>query len=161
MTDHRKAISATLGQTLGQTLGLALCLALQLAICAAPAVARTGTPSGPIIIVYRDAVSNVRQLKGTAHYEGFVGRDPAVAFKVTNEQGEEACTGSFSSDSRRAGQFSLRCFGGQFSAQGSYERKAGDRADSFVARGKTAQGLPIMLVVGKPAGISDDQFLSP
>ena len=72
-----------------------------------------------------------------------------------------ACTGTFTTDSRRAGEFSLRCFDGQFSAKGNYERKAGDRIDSFVARGRTEQGLPIMLVVGKPAGISEDQFLSP
>src|SRR5688572_33306436 len=98
------------------------------------------------------AVSNVRPLKGTAHYQGFLGRDPTVSFNVTNDQGEQACTGAFTTESRRAGQFSLRCFDGQFSANGNYERKAGDRIDSFIARGRTAQGLPIMLVVGKPAG---------
>jgi hypothetical protein len=153
MTDGTKAFAAALCLTLGLT--------LEWAIYPAPAVARTGTPSGLIIIVYRDAVSNVRQLKGTAHYQGFLGRDPTVSFHVTNEQGEQACTGTFTTQSQRAGEFSLRCFDGQFSGNGNYERKAGDRIDSFIARGRTAQGLPIMLVVGKPAGISEDQFLSP
>ena len=31
----------------------------------------------------------------------------------------------------------------------------------FVARGQTARGLPIMLVVGTPSGITEGQFLSP
>jgi hypothetical protein len=153
MTDGTKAFAAALCLALG--------LILEWAIYPAPAVARTGTPSGPIIIVYRDAVSNVRQLKGTAHYEGFLGRDPAVSFNVTNDQGEQACTGTFTPQSRRAGEFFLRCFDGQFSATGNYERKAVDRIDSFIARGRTAQGLPIMLVVGRPSGITEDQFLSP
>jgi hypothetical protein len=33
--------------------------------------------------------------------------------------------------------------------------------NSFIARGQTARGLPIMLVVGRPSGIADGQFLSP
>jgi hypothetical protein len=143
----------------------ALVLAGGLALAAiahpTPAPAKGGTSSGPIILVYRDDVSNVRQLKGTAHYTGVVGRDQAVSFSVTNEQGEQVCNGTLTTDSRRAGQFSLSCFGGFFSGKGRYERKAGDRPDSFIARGQTARGLPVMLVVGRPAGISDDQFLNP
>jgi hypothetical protein len=123
-------------------------------------VARTGTPSGQIIIVYRDAVSNVRQLKGTAHCEGFLGRDPTVSFNVTNAQGEQACTGTFTTESRRAGQFSLRCFDGQFSANGNYERKADDRIDSFIARGLMTQAFRSCWLSGSQLGFRR-LFLSP
>lgn len=123
-----------------------------------PAAAKS---KGQIIIVYRDDASNVRQLKGTARYDGQVGRDPSVAFTVANESGEQVCTGTLTSETRRAGKFSLTCFNGYFRGSGSYERQAGDRASNFVARGQTAQGLPIMLVVGKVPGYENDKFLVP
>lgn len=117
--------------------------------------------SSPIIIVYRDDISNVRQLKGVAHYGGRLGRDQSVSFTVANESGEQVCSGSFSSESHRSGKFSLTCLKGLFSGNGNYEVQPGDRRNSFIARGQTTHGLPIMLVVGKPAGITEGQFLSP
>ena len=138
-------------------LGLALYLPVR------PSIAKTGatTRPGPIIVVYRDDVSNVRQMKGVAHYDGALGRDPSVPFTVVNESGDQVCTGTFTPEPRRKGKFSLTCFNGTFSGNGSYERKHGDRADSFIARGQTARGQRIMLVVGKPSGIAEGQFLSP
>jgi len=138
-------------------------MALAPVLFACPAIAQSeaATRPGPIVIAYRDDISNVRQLKGTAHYAGVLGRDPSVAFTVANESGEQVCNGTFTSDSRRTGKFSLTCFKGYFSGNGTYEQKAGDRRNSFVARGQTARGLPIMLVVGRPAGITEGQFLSP
>lgn len=145
---------------LAVVVGVAVVLALDLSAWMAVAQPRRGMPAGPIIIVYRDEVSNVRQLKGTAHYDGIVGRDPTVSFTVENERGEQACTGTLTTESRRTGKFSLTCFGGQFGGAGDYERKAG-APNSFIARGQTPRNLPIMLVIGRPAGISEDQFLSP
>lgn len=116
---------------------------------------------GPVKLVYRDDVSNVRQLNGVAHYDGVLGRDSTVPFTIANEGGERVCNGTFAADSPRTGKFSLTCFNGSFGGNGTYERKAGDRRDSFIARGQTARGQRIMLVVGKPAGIKDGQFLSP
>ena len=138
-------------------------LALALTLFACPSIAQPEAPArrGPIIIVYRDDVSNVRQLKGVAHYAGAVGRDPSVSFTVANESGEQVCNGTFTAESRRGGKFSLTCFKGYFSGSGAYEHKRGDRRNSFIARGQTAQGLPIMLVVGRPSGITEGQFLSP
>ena len=142
---------------------VSVALGLALDLSARPSIAKTegATPSGPIIIVYRDDVSNVRQLKGVAHYGGLVGRDPSVSFTVVNDSGEQVCNGTFTLESRRAGKFSLTCFKGYFSGNGNYERKSGDRGNSFIARGQTARGLPIMLVVGTPSGITEGQFLSP
>lgn len=125
---------------------------------AQPAV---GNRPGPIKLVYRDDISNVRQLEGIAHYGGVLGRDSSVSFTVANEGGEQVCNGTFTAESPRTGKFSLTCFKGSFSGNGTYQRKAGDRRDSFVARGHTARGQRIMLVVGKPSGITDGQFLSP
>jgi len=146
---------------LGAVLGLALGLAFDLAACPAVAGSQQATAPGPITIVYRDDVTNVRQLKGTAHYDGVLGRDPSVPFTIANENGERVCGGTFTIESPRTGRFSLTCFGGYFSGNGNYERKARDRINSFIARGWTAHGLPIMLVVGRPSGISDNQFLNP
>ena len=144
-----------------KTIGVALGLALTASACPSLAQPEGATRPGPIIIVYRDDVSNVRQLKGVARYAGALGRAPAVAVTVANENGEQVCDGTFTSESRRAGKFSLTCFKGIFSGSGSYEQKAGDRRNSFIARGQTPKGLPIMLVVGKPSGITEGQFLSP
>ena len=122
--------------------------------------AAVGRP-GPFTLVYRDDISNVRQLKGVARYDGVLGRDSSVPFTVANQGGEQVCNGTFTADSPRTGKFSLTCFEGSFGGNGTYERKAGDRRDSFIARGQTARGQRIMLVVGKPSGIKDGQFLSP
>jgi hypothetical protein len=157
VTDRAGAFRIVVGAAVGLALGLALSLP------ACPAMARSGGAArqGPIIIVYRDDISNVRQLKGVAHYAGALGRDPSVSFTVANDGGEQVCNGTFTAQSRRAGTFSLTCFKGYFSGQGSYEQKAGDRRGSFIARGRTAHGLPIMLVVGKPSGITEGEFLNP
>jgi len=138
-------------------------LALALSLSTRPSIAQpeAGTRSSPITIVYRDDISNVRQLKGVAHYAGLLGRDPSVPFTVANESGEQVCNGAFTSESPRMGKFSLTCFKGAFSGNGNYERKAGDRRDSFIARGQTSRGQRIMLVVGRPSGIAEGQFLSP
>lgn len=141
----------------------AAAIGLGLNLSARPSIAQpaAATRPGPIIIVYRDAISNVRQLKGLAHYGGLLGRDPSVTFTVANESGEQVCNGTFTAESRRNGKFSLTCFKGYFSGNGNYELRAGERRNSFIARGQTAQGLPIMLVVGRPSGIAEGQFLSP
>ncbi|WP_428664118.1 hypothetical protein [Reyranella sp.] len=146
------------GVAIGVALGLAFSLSVHPSIAKPEAAA---SRPGPIIIVYRDDVSNVRQLKGVAHYGGLLGRDPSVSFTVVNESGEQVCSGTFTTEARRSGKFSLSCFKGYFSGNGNYERKAGDRGNSFIARGQTARGLPLMLVVGRPSGIADGQFLSP
>lgn len=142
-------------------IGVAVGLAMTLS--ASPSSAQSQAPAhrGPIVIVYRDDISNVRQLKGVAHYNGVLGHDPSVAFTVANDSGEQVCNGTFTAQSLRTGRFSMNCLNGYFSGTGSYEHKAGDRRNSFVARGQTAHGLPIMLVVGRPAGIVEGQFLSP
>lgn len=146
-----------LGVAIGVAVGLALDLSPRPSIAQQSAVSRPG----PITLVYRDDISNVRQLKGVARYGGVLGRDSSVSFTVANEAGEQVCSGTFTADSPRTGKFSLTCFNGSFGGNGTYERKAGDRRDSFVARGQTARGQRIMLVVGKPSGIADGQFLSP
>jgi hypothetical protein len=148
-------------RALGTAIGVAAGLALDLAAHPSIAEPDAAAQRGPIIIVYRDDISNVRQLKGDAHYDGPLGRDSPVSFTVNNEGGEQVCNGTFTPESRRVGKFTLTCFKGLFSGAGNYEVKAGDRRDSFIARGQTARGLPIMLVVGRPSGIADGQFLSP
>lgn len=144
-------------------LAVAVVVGLALDLSPRPSMAQPAASSrpGPFILVYRDDVSNVRQLKGVARYGGVLGRDSSVSFAVANESGEQVCNGTFIADSPRKGKFSLTCFEGAFSGNGTYERKAGDRRDSFIARGQTARGQRIMLVVGKPSGITEGQFLSP
>jgi hypothetical protein len=145
----------------GIAIGAAVGLALNLSARPSTAQPAAATRPSPIIIVYRDDISNVRQLKGVAYYGGLLGRDPPVPFTVVNESGEQVCNGTFTAESLRTGKFSLTCFKGAFGGNGTYERKAADRHDSFIARGQTARGQRIMLVVGKPSGITDGQFLSP
>lgn len=148
-------------RAIGVTMGVVIGLAFDLSPRPSIAQPAAGNRPGPINLVYRDDISNVRQLKGVAHYGGVLGRDSSVSFTIANEGGEQVCNGTFTAESPRAGKFSLTCFKGSFSGNGTYERKAGDRRDSFIARGQTARGQRIMLVVGKPSGITDGQFLSP
>jgi hypothetical protein len=153
VTRRARAVAVVLGVAVGSGMTLS----------AVPSGAQSEATArrGPMVIVYRDDISNVRQLKGVADYAGVLGRDPSVSFTVANDSGEPVCNGTFTAQSRRTGAFSLNCLNGYFSGNGTYEQKAGDRRDSFVARGQTARGLPIMLVVGRPSGIAEGQFLSP
>jgi hypothetical protein len=116
---------------------------------ATPAVA---TPAGPMSIIYRDDVTNVRRMNGIARYSGVLGRDHSVPFTVENERAESVCNGTFTKEGTNSGTFSLSCFGGYFSGNGNYERKTGDPNDRFIARGQTSRGLPVVLLVGRPAG---------
>jgi hypothetical protein len=109
------------------------------------------TPAGPISIIYRDDVSNRARLSGVARYGGLLGRDGSVAFTVENEHAQKYCDGTFTMEGPNNGKFTLSCNGG-VNGNGSYERKTGDPNDSFIARGQTSRGFPIMLVVGRPVG---------
>jgi len=112
------------------------------------------TPPGPISISYRDDVSNVRQLTGVARYGALLGRSRSVPFTVENEHSEQVCTGTFTTEGPNNGKFSLSCFDGFFSGNGTYERKTGDPNDHLVAHGLTPRGLPIILVVGRPSRVA-------
>jgi hypothetical protein len=134
-----------------------LALALLLPACASvptvpmgTAEAPTATPAGPISIIYRDDASNERILNGLARYGGLLGRDQSVAFTVENERAQKYCDGTFTRAGPNNGKFTLSCI--NFSGDGSYERKTGDPNDSFIARGQTARGFPIRLMIGRPAG---------
>lgn len=80
MTSHTRAISIAIG--------VALALVVDLFVRPSIAQPAAGNRPEPIIIVYRDDISNVRQLKGVAHYGGVLGRDLSVSFTVANEGGE-------------------------------------------------------------------------
>ena len=54
--------------------------------------------------------------------------------------------------------FSLACFGGKFSGNGSYERKMGAPNDHIIARGQTSRGLPIVLVIGLPSQLASGTY---
>jgi hypothetical protein len=133
-----------------------LALALVLPVCAGTSLAEAAaaTPDGPISIVYRDDVSNERILNGVAHYDAVLGRDRSVTFIVKNQNAVPVCDGTFTREGPNNGKFSLSCLRGlrgYFSGSGNYQRKKGDPNDRFTARGQTSLGLPITLIVGRPA----------
>jgi len=51
--------------------------------------------AGPISIIYRDDVTNVRRMNGIARYGALLGRDRSVPFTVENERAELVCNGTF------------------------------------------------------------------
>lgn len=120
-------------------------------------VARDTLPDdsyGPASIFYRDDRGNVARLNGVARYGALIGRDRSVTFTVENVRAESVCDGTFTNEGPSNGKFSLSCFGGKFSGNGSYERKMGAPNDHIVARGQTSRGLPIVLVIGLPAQLA-------
>jgi hypothetical protein len=137
-----------------------LALALLLPACT-PTSGGLYTPSGApsdaaagsqISIVYRDDATNERTLNGVIRYNGVMGRDRAVPFTVKNQSDETACEGTFTRAGPNGGNFSMSCFGGVFTARGTYERRPGDPDDRFIARGQTSRGFPIVLFVGRQPG---------
>lgn len=109
---------------------------------------------GPASIFYRDDRGNVARLNGVARYGALIGRDRSVTFSIENVRAEQVCDGTFTNEGPNSGKFSLSCFGGKFSGNGSYERKAGAPNDHIVARGQTSRGLPVVLVIGLPAQLA-------
>ena len=87
-----------------------------------------------------------------------IGRDRSVRFTVENVRGEPACEGTFTNESTAVGRFSLSCFHGKFSGNGGYDSKFGAPNDHIVARGQTANGLPIVMVIGLPAQLAASTY---
>ncbi|UYN97767.1 MAG: hypothetical protein KIT25_12895 [Enhydrobacter sp.] len=109
---------------------------------------------GPASIFYRDERGNNVRLNGQARYGALIGRDRSVTFSVSNARGEHVCDGTFTNQSSGTGAFSLSCFGGKFSSRGTYQSKAGGPNDHIVARGQTANGSPVVLVIGLPSQLA-------
>jgi hypothetical protein len=109
---------------------------------------------GPVSIFYRDNTGNVARLNGLAKYGALIGRDRSVTFAVENPRGEQVCEGTFTNDAPGTGRFSLSCFGGKFSGNGGYQSKSGAPNDHIIARGQTAQGLPVVMAIGLPAQLA-------
>jgi len=109
---------------------------------------------GPISIFYRDERGNVARLNGVAHYGALIGRDRSVTFAVENPRAEPVCDGTFTNDGPGAGRFSLSCFAGKFSGNGTYQNKIGAPNDHIVGRGQTGHGQPIVLVIGLPSQLA-------
>jgi hypothetical protein len=109
---------------------------------------------GPVSIFYRDDKGNVARLNGVAHYGALIGRDRSVTFLVENPRAEPVCEGTFTSDGANAGRFSLSCFNGKFSGNGTYQSKVGAPNDHIIGHGQTGRSLPIVLVIGLPSQLA-------
>jgi hypothetical protein len=120
-------------------------------------VPRSSLPTdswGPVSIFYRDQSGNVARLNGLAKYGALIGRDRSVRFTVDNPRGEQVCEGTFTNDAPSNGRFSMSCFSGKFSGNGTYQSKTGAPNDHIIARGQTGQGLPVVMVIGLPAQLA-------
>lgn len=109
---------------------------------------------GPVSIFYRDDRGNVARLNGVARYGALIGRDRSATFQVENVRQEPVCEGTFTNESAGNGRFSLSCFGGRLGGQGDYQSKNGLPNDHIIARGQTAKGLPIVMVIGLPSQLA-------
>ena len=109
---------------------------------------------GPASIFYRDDRGNVARLNGVARYGALVGRDRSVTFNVDNPRGEKVCEGTFTNEGPGNGRFSLSCFDGKFGGQGTYQSKTGAPNDHVIARGQTARGQPVVMVIGLPSQLA-------
>jgi len=113
---------------------------------------------GPASIFYRDGQGNVARLNGTAKYGALIGRDRSVTFSVDNPRAEQVCEGTFTNDGPSNGRFSLSCFNGKFSGNGTYESHTGSPNDHIIARGQTQRGQPIVVVIGLPAQLAANMY---
>jgi len=113
---------------------------------------------GPASIFYRDGQGNVARLNGTAKYGALIGRDRSVTFSVDNPRAEQVCEGTFTNDGPSNGRFSLSCFNGKFSGNGTSESHTGSPNDHIIARGQTQRGQPIVVVIGLPAQLAANMY---
>ena len=113
---------------------------------------------GPVSIFYRDDRGNLARLNGLARYGALIGRDRSVTFVVDNPSGEQVCEGTFTNDAPGSGRFSISCFAGRFTGQGTYQSKTGAPNDHILARGQTGRGLPVTMVIGLPAQLAANTY---
>ncbi len=113
---------------------------------------------GPTSIFYRDDRGNMARLNGVARYGALIGRDRSVTFTVDNPRGETVCEGTFTNEGPHSGRFSLNCFNGKFGGNGTYESRVGNPNDHIVARGQTARGQPITMVIGLPSQLAASTY---
>lgn len=109
---------------------------------------------GPASIFYRDNTGNVARLNGMARYGALIGHDRSVTFSVANINAEPVCEGTFTIDQGASGRFSLSCFNGKFSGNGTFESKTSAPNDHIIGRGQTAASQPIVLVIGLPSQLA-------
>jgi hypothetical protein len=109
---------------------------------------------GPASIFYRDNNGNVARLNGTARYGALVGHDRSVTFTVENVRAEPVCEGTFTNEGGANGRFSLSCFSGKFSSNGTYDSKTGAPNDHVIGHGQTRAGQPVVMVIGLPAQLA-------
>jgi hypothetical protein len=113
---------------------------------------------GPASIFYRDNRGSVARLNGSARYGALIGHDRSVTFSIHNVRNEPVCEGTFTNESSASGRFSLSCFQGKFGGRGTYESRTGAPNDHVIARGRTAAGQPIVLVIGLPAQLAANTY---
>jgi hypothetical protein len=108
----------------------------------------------PVSIFYRDDRGNNARLNGQARYGALIGRDRSVTFSIDNARAEHVCDGTFTNQGHNIGSFSLSCFNGKFTSSGTYENRTGAPNDHVIARGKTANGSPVVMVIGLPSQLA-------
>ena len=113
---------------------------------------------GPASIFYRDDRGNIARLNGVARYGALIGRDRSVTFSVDNPRGETVCEGTFTNEGPNTGRFSLSCFNGRFGGNGTYQSRVGNPNDHIVARGQTAHGQPVTMVIGLPSQLAASTY---
>lgn len=113
---------------------------------------------GPTSIFYRDDRGNVARLNGVARYGALVGRNRSVTMTVDNARGEHVCDGTLTSSGGASGAFSISCFNGKFSANGSYQSRSGAPNDHIVGQGQTVRGQPVVMVIGLPSQLAASTY---
>jgi hypothetical protein len=113
---------------------------------------------GPTSIFYRDNQGRIARLNGLARYGALIGHDRSVTFTIENVSGQSVCEGTFTNEAAGTGRFSLSCFNGKFGGRGSYDSRLGAPNDHVLARGQTAAGQPIVMVIGLPAQLAANMY---
>ena len=113
---------------------------------------------GPASIFYRDNQGKVARLNGMARYGALIGHDRSVTFTIENISGQPVCEGTFTNESTGTGRFSLSCFNGKFGGRGNFDSRLGSPNDHILARGQTASGQPIVMVIGLPAQLAANMY---
>jgi hypothetical protein len=111
----------------------------------------------PFSMFYKDRQGQMARLNGYAEI-GLAprGSGAQVPFRVFNRGGQVVCTGTMNAVASMEGRYSLNCLRGAVVSNGTLVSGARGLPSHSVARGATAQGQPIVLVVGLPAQMAYD-----
>lgn len=112
----------------------------------------------PVSLFYRDTGGRSVAVHGYAEFDLQFRPGSSGQLTIFTPRGQPACTGTVNTPGATAGNYSLSCFGGRFTARGDLSLVRGKPKEHTIGRGRTPQGGPVNMVIGLPSAPATSMY---